>query len=139
MLTQKGCTSVLEENKPEGEPQETNANLTGPIAPYSTVKGPIFMLISVLTTPGQTQLMVIDRFSRANTLVYELSAALDLEYALLNVGQPFSAVFRSLKSLRNSFKISSTLCSESFSTLANASRILSPGIFCNKPSFGSVF
>jgi len=56
-ICQKLDTSCLVKKWPEGEPLGKRANLTTLAAPFSTDKMPVFLLMSVLTKPGQTQLM----------------------------------------------------------------------------------
>lgn len=78
LANQKGDFSFRTKKQPEGEPLGSSANLTGLSAPSSTDKWPVLQLISVLTLPGQTQLMQIVGNFFARILVYAFIAAFEI-------------------------------------------------------------
>ena len=132
-LNQKEETSVLSKKYPEGPPSGRRANITGPLAPSSGVKGPVFQFRSVLTKPGHTQLMHTLEYFFARTLVYALTSALDTLYeAAAAVGQPLVSSKPSLKSFRKRFESSTNLSSVKPSTSRNSCLILSFEMSCAK-------
>lgn len=112
---------------PEGPPSGSKANITGPLAPSSVVKNPVFQLRSVLTKPGFTQLMHTLGCFFARILVYALTSSLDTLYEAAEVGQPLVSNKSSLKSFKKQFDSSSNLSSVKPSTLLSS---------CLIPSFG---
>lgn len=76
--------------RPDGSPLGTKASFTGLAAPSSTVKIPVLKLISVLTKPGQTLLMMNHLFCLAKTRVNAITPAFDSMYPDITVGQPLT-------------------------------------------------